>query len=51
MRKICSGLLFRQNLLISRLLTSVFVLVNGIVFNRSNGLMNNPNLMGGGVGG
>ena len=34
-----SRLLFHKNLLISRLLTSVFVLVNGIVFERSNGLI------------
>ena len=34
-----SRLLFHKNLLINRLLTSVFVLVNGIVFERSNGLI------------
>ena len=32
-------LLFHQKLFINRLLTSAFVLVNGIVFNRSNGLI------------
>ena len=30
---------YLENLLINRLLPSAFVLVNGIVFNRSNGLM------------
>ena len=39
MRNICSGSFFHKNLLINRLLTIVFVLINGIVFNRSNGLM------------
>ena len=34
MLNLCSRLLFHQYLLINRLLTSVFVLVNGIVFNR-----------------
>ena len=33
-------LLIYYNLLINRLLTSAFVLVNGIVFSRSNGLTN-----------
>ena len=33
-----SRLLLHENLPISRLLTGVFVHVNGIVFNRSNGL-------------
>ena len=32
-------LLFYQNLLMNKLLTTVFVLVNGIVFSRSNGLI------------
>ena len=36
---LCSRLLFQKNLLIHRLLTSVFVLVNGIVFKRSNDLI------------
>ena len=39
MRNICSRFLLYYNLLVNRLLTSVFVLVNGIVCNRSNGLM------------
>ena len=39
MRNLCCRLLFYQNLLINTLLTSVFVLVNGIVFSRSNGLI------------
>ena len=39
MRNLCSRLLFHKNLFINRLLTSVLVLVNGIVFNRSNGLI------------
>ena len=39
MRNLCFRLLFHWNLLIRRLLRSVFVLVNGMVFNRSNGLM------------
>ena len=38
MRNSWSRLLFHKNLLINRLL-SVFVLVNGIVFERSNGLI------------
>ena len=36
---VTSRLLFYQNLFINKLLTSVFVLVNGIVFSRSNGLI------------
>ena len=39
MRNLCCRLLFYQNLPINRLLTSVFVLVNGIVFSSSNGLI------------
>ena len=39
MRYFCCRLLFYQNLLINRLLTSAFVPVNGIVCNRSNGLI------------
>ena len=39
MLNLCSRLRFHYNLLINRLLTSVFVLVNGIIFNRSNGLV------------
>ena len=39
MRNLCCRLLFYQNLLINRLLTTAFVLVNGIVFSRSNGLI------------
>ena len=39
MRNFCSRLLFHINLLINRLLTSVFVLVNGIAINRSKGLI------------
>ena len=39
MRNLCSRLLFHKNFLNNRLLTSAFVLVNGIVFNRSNGLI------------
>ena len=39
MLNLCSRLHFHYNLLINRLLTSVFVLVNGIIFNRSNGLL------------
>ena len=38
-RKLCPRLLFHQNLLINRLLRHVFVLLNAIVFNRSNGLI------------
>ena len=37
MRNLCSRLLFHQNF--HRLLTSVFVLVNRILVNRTNGLM------------
>ena len=40
MRNLCCRLLFYQNLLINTLLTSVFVLVNGIVFSRLNGFKN-----------
>ena len=39
MRNLCSSLLFHENLLISTLLTRVFILINGIVFNRLNGLV------------
>ena len=39
MHNLCPRLLFHQNLIINRLLTSVFVLVNGILVTRSNGLM------------
>ena len=39
MRNLRSRLLFHWNLLINRLLTSASVLINGIVFNRSNGSM------------
>ena len=39
MRSLCSRWLFHLKLLVKRLLTSVFVLVNGIVFNRSKGLI------------
>ena len=38
MLNLCSRLFFHENLLTKRLLKRVFVLVNGIVFNRSNGL-------------
>ena len=37
-----SRLFFHWNLLIKRLVNRVFVLVNGIIFNRSNELMINP---------
>ena len=33
---LCSRLLFYQNLLINTLFTSAFILVNGIIFNRSD---------------
>ena len=39
MRNLCCRLLFYQNLLINRLLPSIFVLVSGIVFIRLNGLI------------
>ena len=39
MRDLCSRLLFHYKLLINRLLTSVFVLVNRKVFRRSNNLI------------
>ena len=39
MRNSWSGLLFHRNLLINRLLKSVFVIVDGLVFERSNGLI------------
>ena len=40
MRKLCSRLLFHQNLLINRMLTDVFILVNEMVFIRSNNDLN-----------
>ena len=39
MRNLRSRLLFHKNLLINRLLTSVFVLINVIEFTRSNGFV------------
>ena len=39
MHNVCCRLVFYQNLFTNRLLTSAFVLVNGIVFGRSNGLI------------
>ena len=36
---LCPRLLIHKDLLINRLLTSVFVLASGIVFNKSNGLV------------
>ena len=39
MRNLCTRFLFNKTLVINRLLTSVFVLVSRIVFNRSNGLV------------
>ena len=38
MRNLYRGLLFYENLLTDRLLTSAFALANGIVFSGSNGL-------------
>ena len=39
MYNLCSPLLFHEKLLIKKLQTSAFVLVKGIVFNRSKGSM------------